>query len=245
MKKTLIALAAAGAVAAGAAVAYTDAERSDLRAEIRAYLLDNPEVIMEAVEVLREREAAAAEAARAGAMGRLDSEINNDGYSLVAGNPDGDITLVEFVDYRCGYCKRAHEVVRDVVAADGNIRYVIKEFPILGPDSLVASKAALAAGMQSSSGDYYGFHDALMTHSGQLNKSIVLSLAGRAGLNVAQLQTDMESDEISGMIQRTYALARELDINGTPAFVVGGELAPGFIPKDQLLRMIADARAEG
>ncbi|MEC9433501.1 MAG: DsbA family protein [Pseudomonadota bacterium] len=218
-------------------------DRAALRAEIRAYLLDNPEVIMEAIQVLEERRRDAAESEGRDLIARNAAAIFDDGYSHVAGNPQGDVTVVEFLDYNCGYCKKAHDDVRKLVETDPGLRYVVKEFPILGPSSVTAARAALAARAQDDGKRYMAFNDALMNHRGGLSDEDVWALAGEAGLDIAQLKTDAEDEDIRRAIEATYSLAKVLKIEGTPTFVIGDTIVRGYVPLDRLRETVADTRA--
>jgi len=149
----------------------TDAERADFRAEVRAYLLENPEVIMEAVSILQAREQEAAANADAQLAVTYADELFNDPNSYVGGNPDGDITIVEFVDYRCGYCKKAFPEVSALVAGDGNIRYIVKEFPILGEASMMASQFAIAVKLVAGDDAYHDVHNTLMEFDGNITET--------------------------------------------------------------------------
>lgn len=237
-------IAAAAFAAPVGAQEFSADQKAAIDAQIRDYLLRNPEIIIEAMQVLesrRERD----EAAEDGALiSRLGDELYDDGYSFVAGNPDGDVTLVEFSDYRCGYCKKAHGAVKALVDADRNVRLVIKEFPILGPESTFAARAAMAAQRQGDD-KYLAFNDAMMTWQGGLNEATVISLAEEAGLDADRLRDDMNDPKIAENIQQTYALARQLKINGTPGFIVGGRIIRGYIPYDQLRELVDEAREQG
>ncbi|MDF2232533.1 DsbA family protein [Albimonas sp. CAU 1670] len=246
------ALATAGllahAPAASAQTALSEAMQLDpegravLRSEIRKYLLEHPEVIMEAVKVLEDRRAEAEATEARDLVADNAAEIFQDGYSHVAGNPDGDVTVVEFIDYNCGYCKKAHADVRELVESDPNLRYVVKEFPILGPSSMTAAKAALASRAQQGGRLYMAFNDALMGHRGALSDEQVWSIAEDVGLDVAALKAEAETPEIKSQIDRTYALAKKLDIQGTPTFVIGDELVRGYAPIDHMRDVVAAAR---
>lgn len=245
LRRLLPALLIAG-VAAGAAPAadlsLDPEDRALLRAEIRKYLLEHPEVIMEAVKVLEDRRTAAEAAADGDLVSQNADAIFRDGYSHVAGNPDGDLTVVEFIDYNCGYCKKAHDEVRQLVASDPGIRYVVKEFPILGPSSVTAARAALAALRQDDGARYMAFNDALMSHRGGLSDEQVWRIAEDAGLDVDRLKSDAADPEIAANIEKTYDLAKKLQINGTPTFVVGDELVRGYVPLDAMRETVAKAR---
>ncbi len=210
---------------------------------IRSYLLTNPGVIIEAVSVYEAQQKAAAAAADTDLITSNHEEIFNDGFSIVRGNPDGDITLVEFSDYNCGFCKKAHGEVEKFVKADGNIRLVIKELPILGQASVLAARAALASSKQDDGKMYPAFNDALITHRGSHTEATIMALATEVGLNVEQLKTDMESQDISDKINKTYSLAQKLRINGTPAFIIGDEVVRGFVPADRLKGLAEAARS--
>lgn len=222
---------------------FTAEESEAIGAEVRRYILDHPEVIIEAMRVLEERRRLADEDRRRQVLARLSDEIRDDGYSFVGGNPDGDITMVEFSDYRCGYCKRAHSHVRSVLKNDPNIRFIIKEFPILGPDSVTAAKAAMAALEQQDGALYLEFNDALMTHGGPLNETTILKIAERVGLDVDELSEQMDDPELQKRIDRTHALAEQLGISGTPSFIIGDQVVPGFIESPAMAQIIAQQRA--
>lgn len=257
LRRTAAALAVALGLAAPPALAQDTAtplsapgasmdpeERALLRSEIRGYLLEHPEVIMEAIEVLERRRRAAENEAEADLVARLAPELFDDGYSFVAGNPDGDVTVVEFIDYQCGFCKRAHPEVRTLIESDPGLRYVVKEFPILGPASRTAAEAALAAMRQDDGRRYLAFNDALMAHDGQLDGDAVWQIADEVGLDVDRLRRDAASDEVASMIDRTYSLARALRIEGTPTFVIGDRLVRGYVPLDRMRATVAEVRAE-
>lgn len=217
--------------------AGTDAGGFERR--VRTYLMGHPEVILEAVESLRRRdEALQAERQRAAVRANR-AAIIDAGPLPVAGNPAGDVTVVEFFDYRCPYCRQAFTEVKAMLAADGKVRFVPKEFPVLGPESLVASRAAIAAAMQ---GKYLAFHEALMTRPGDLDEAAVMDAARAVGLDPARLRQDMGGPGVSALISETQALARRLFINGTPAFVIGDELIPGYAGAADLRAAVARAR---
>jgi protein-disulfide isomerase len=157
----------------------------------------------------------------------------------VLGNRNGDVTVVEFFDYRCPYCKRAAPVLDEVIKADGRVRRVMKEFPILGPDSVIASRAALAARAQ---GKYEELHRALIGARGQLDESAVMAAAKGVGLDLDRLRRDMRSTEIDGIIRRNRELAESLEITGTPAFVIGDAFLPGAADAATFRSLIQKAR---
>ena len=220
----------------------TDAERAQFRAEVRAYLLSNPEVIMEAVELLQQREAEATAQADESLVADNADEIFNDGYSVAGGNPDGDITVVEFMDYRCGYCKRAFEEVEKLVGGDGNIRFIVKEFPILGEQSVLASRYAVATKQVAGMDSYKEIHDALMSLNGDVTLPALRRLAETFDLDSAAIEAQMDSPEVTAEITKTRELAQKLKITGTPTFVVGDELLRGYLPYDAMKDIVAEKR---
>lgn len=205
---------------------------------VREYLLRNPEVILDAMENLeKKREAEARLGAKAAIASRRD-EILNDPDSPVGGNATGDVTIVEFFDYRCPYCKQVVAPLAQLLKDDAKLRFVYKELPILGPDSVVAARAALAARKQNK---YHDMHRALMA-TRALDEASILKIAGEQGLDVARLKSDMASAEIQRMLDRNLQLARALNINGTPAFVVGDIVVPGAVDLPTLKSLVTEAR---
>ena len=219
----------------------TAIERQILRDEIRAYLLENPEVIMEAIQVLEARRKAQEEADDAALVAANRGQLLDDGYSWVWGNPEGDVTVVEFSDYRCPYCKKAHPEVRALIAEDPNIRYVLKEFPILGTDSIAAARLALAAAEMDPE-RFADLNDALMRFPGQLTEEIAWRIAEDEGWDVEALRKRAADSEIEARIRDTYRLARALGINGTPGFVIGDRIIRGLVSKEELAQAVAEAR---
>ncbi|MEP3786422.1 DsbA family protein [Ascidiaceihabitans sp.] len=217
-------------------------ERSIFRQEVRSYLMDNPEVIMEAVNVLEQRQQQAQVQADLSMVTDNADEIFNDGFSYVGGNPDGDITLVEFLDYRCGYCKRAHGEVAKLLETDGNIRLIVKEFPILGDQSVLASRFAVATKQIAGGESYKALNDALMTVNGDVSLPMLRRLGTTLGLNTAAIEAQMDSADVTQEITRTRALAQKLRITGTPTFVVHDEMLRGYLPYDQMMEMIKEKR---
>jgi len=221
----------------------TDAERAQFRAEVRAYLMDNPEVIMEAVALLQNREAEAQARADDNLVSDNAAAIFDDGYSWVGGNPDGDITLVEFLDYRCGYCKRAHGEVAKLLETDGNIRLIVKELPILGDQSVLASRFAIATKQIAGDDSYKAVNDALMAYNGDVTLPALRRLASTFGLDMDAIEVRMDSDEVTMEIAQTRALAQQLSISGTPTFVMHDELLRGYLPFDQMMALVDEKRS--
>ncbi|MCF8470760.1 MAG: DsbA family protein [Parvibaculum sp.] len=206
---------------------------------VHDYILENPEVLIEAMHALDKKQQAADLAATQAVIERNHKAIYNNPDDFVAGNPKGDVTIVEFFDYQCGYCKRSFEPLMEFVKGDGNVRLVLKEFPILGPVSLEASKAAIAAKKQ---GLYFEMHKALFSHKGQIDSQAILEIAETIGLDIKKLKTDMADPAIADAVSRQYNLAETLKIDGTPAFIAGGEVYPGVADHDRLEAMVKVAR---
>ncbi|MFZ5963866.1 DsbA family protein [Thalassococcus sp. BH17M4-6] len=223
--------------------AMTDAERSAFGDAVRDYLMANPEVIIEAVNALEERQAAEQAAADESLVSDNAQAIFEDGMSWVGGNPDGDITVVEFLDYRCGYCRRASDEVEELIASDGNIRFIVKEFPILGEASLRSSQFAIATRMVAGDDAYKAAHDALIALTGDVSDPVLRRLADTLGVDADAVMEKMDSDEVQQVIAETRALAQTLKINGTPTFVMGEELVRGYVPLDTMQEIVAAERS--
>jgi protein-disulfide isomerase len=219
------------------------AERAALRAEMRAYLMENPEVILEAIQVLEQRQASAEASADADLIAAHARALFQDDQSWVGGNPDGDITMVEFMDYRCGYCRKAAPEVESLLKSDGNIRLIIKEFPILGDASLQTSRFAIATLQLAGDEAYAQVHDALIAYKGDVNDTTLRRIGEELGLDADAIIARMDTPEVNDVIAANHALARALNISGTPSFVVGDEMLRGFLPADQMALLIADIRA--
>lgn len=241
MRATLAAAALAVALPAGAqdATGLSDAEFGE---RVRAYLLENPEVLMEALGVLEEREAAAQAEADTALVEQNAEALFQDGYSWQGGNPDGDLTIVKFNDYRCGFCRRAYPVVNDLLDADGNIRFVVKEFPILGDQSVLSSRFAIAVRRLHGADAYAEAHDALMTFRGDVTMPALERIAGDLGLDAGPIVAEMNSDAVTEEIAEVRALAQRLQITGTPTFVVGDQMLRGFLPLEDMEAVVAEVR---
>ncbi|MCF6432562.1 DsbA family protein [Leisingera sp. MMG026] len=220
----------------------SEAEREAFGEQIRAYLLENPELILEAVDLLEQRQQQA-EAVRDDTLVTDNlAELQNDGYSWVGGNPDGDITLVEFMDYRCGYCRRAAPEVEKLVKGDGNIRLVIKEFPILGEASVLSSRFAVATKLVAGNDAYKQVHDALIEFGSEPNEVALRRIADGLSLDGDAIFAKMDSEEVTAVLRQTRALAQKMAISGTPTFVLGNELLRGYLPADQMEIIVAEIR---
>ncbi|WP_238367851.1 DsbA family protein [Mesobacterium pallidum] len=200
---------------------------------------ENPEIVMEAVAILEQRQAQAQAHDQVQVLQNQRELIERDPNAPVLGNPDGDVTVVEFFDYNCPYCRRVKPEVRALIDEDPNIRLVYREWPILGDGSVFAAKAALAARKQ---GKYEEFHWAMMGLQGRAEEASVLRVAEDIGLDVDQLRADMDAPEVEEHIATSMRLTQALGFNGTPSFVIGDALVPGFVEKARLAELVEDAR---
>jgi protein-disulfide isomerase len=235
---------AAAAATAGAPANFTPEQKQAIEQIIKSYLVSNPEVFLEAQTALETKmEKEQAEKLKS-AIADNAREIYRDPNAAVAGNPNGDITVVEFFDYNCGYCKRGlHDVVK-LVETDPKVRVVFKELPILSKGSEEASRVALAAGKQ---GKYWDMHKAMLETKGQMNEAAALQIATKLGLDIPKLKQDMASPEIEAEIKKSEALAKKMGVNGTPHFLIGDRAVPGA-PEDlydQLENHVTELRKSG
>jgi protein-disulfide isomerase len=219
--------------------------RGQVEQIVRDYLLDHPELLVEVMSKLDEKEDAARQTAAKEAIAKNRAQLNNDGYSYVAGNPTGDVTVIEFFDYNCGYCKRVRPALVQLLEEDKNVRLVLKEFPVLHdrqPGSMVAARAATAAVAQGEK--YWTFHNGMLSHEGVVTEEVVYELAGKAGLDLERLKRDMEDPSIKQRIDQNHKMAEDMSIDGTPSFIIGDAFVPGAIDLDELKRLVAAARAK-
>ncbi|MEE8394118.1 MAG: DsbA family protein [Rhodospirillales bacterium] len=220
---------------------FSPSQKQAIEKIMRDYLARNPEVLIEAVRKLEDRlEAASNEQARNALFTKRD-ELENDPDTPLGGNPKGDVTIVEFFDYRCGFCKKVFPSVMKLIKEDGNIRFVMKEFPILGSQSLFASRAALAA-WKLDKDKYMTFHSNMMKSKGALTGNKVMKIAADSGLDVEKVVKGMSAGWIGKAIEKNRALAGSLNISGTPAFVIGEQLVPGAIDMDTMKQLVSKAR---
>lgn len=218
---------------------FNDAEQEEIGDLIHAYLLENPEVIFEAVAVHEKRQQDAQDAAARDALSSMSEMLFNDPLTPLGGNPDGDVSIVEFFDYNCPYCKRSHDTVVGLLEEDGDIRYLFKQFPILGESSVFAARAALAANAQ---GKYTEMHDALMSEQGRLTEARIIEIAAGLGLDMEQLSEDMDGDDVNSILAANSEAATRLGITGTPAFIIGDEIVRGVVPEETIHEMVANIR---
>ena len=233
------ALVAAAPTLGSAAPDLAPAQREAIEGVIHDYLLRNPDVLLEALRAAEEKLNHDADIKAAKVLNDRESEIFEDHATPVAGNPRGDVTIVEFFDYRCPYSKQVLPSLQALLREDHNLRFLYKELPVLGPQSVTAAHAALAAQRQ---GKYEAFHNAMMATKGQITDDTVYKIAGSVGLDVERLKQDMSAPEIEQALKANLALADALNIHGTPGFIIGKHIVPGAVDLDALRNMIADAR---
>lgn len=208
---------------------------------ISQYLKEHPGEVLDALKAAQVQAEQQQQAQAVQALEDRKDEIFNNPSDPVLGSADADVTVVEFFDYRCPYCKRVSDSLTELVKGDPKVRVVYKEFPILGPESVIAAKVALAAHRQ---GKYHEVHAALMAHKGAFDKAALLEVAANVGADAARLATDMEDPAIHGQLQAIDALAASLDITGTPGFLFGNQLVPGAISLDDMKKLVSEARAK-
>jgi protein-disulfide isomerase len=242
----LLAAVSAGTVAtmplaASAQEPSAVSDKADVEKIVREYILKNPEIVAEAIRLLQEKKKRAETAADRRVLADNRAELTDDPTSPVGGNANGDVTVVEFFDYRCGVCKRIHPIVDQLVKSDPNIRRVYKEWPILGPQSVLAARAAIASRKQ---GKYLPFHKVMMEANSAFSEGAIMAMAKSVGIDTARLRRDMGSPETDAVIRKNYALAEKLKLNGTPSFVIGDTLLRGGRDLESLRAIVAEARAK-
>ncbi|MBV8166567.1 MAG: DsbA family protein [Alphaproteobacteria bacterium] len=226
-------------LAAQPGMSMAGGDKAALGKSIREYLMANPEVLVEAMQELEKKQDSQRDAVAQKGVQDNQAELYRDPDSPVGGNPGGDVTIVEFNDYQCPYCKRAYQAMKSVTGSDGKVRIVYKDLPILGDASRIAAQAALASIKQ---GKHGALHNALMEFGGKLDRDKILEIAVGVGVDRAQLEKDMEDPRIKEIIERNLSLASSLGVRGTPAFVIGKQFVPGAVDAAALKQLIADAR---
>ncbi len=221
---------------------FTPEQKTEMQEIIRSYLLANPDLLREMATNLEAKDKQAEEDMRTKAMSTLGPEIFKTAADPSIGNPKGDVTIVEFMDYNCGWCKKSMSEVTTLLKADDKLRVVFKEFPIFGEHSEYAARAALAAAKQNK---YWELHQAMFSHEGQVTTDIVNQLAEGLGLDMAKLKTDIGSKEIGERIAANMQLGKQLAINGTPAFIIDDQVHGGYLPLDGMVAAIAEVRLKG
>lgn len=245
LMKALPALLLTAALPSSGWADMTAEEREDFREEVRDYLLEHPEILTEMVGILETRKADAAETTDRQLVADHRDALFADGFSYVGGAPDGDVTVVEFLDYQCGYCRRAHPELAELLETDGNIRFIVKELPILGPGSELAARAAVATLIAEGPEAYARLNDTLLRSEGPINDASLDRTLKSVGLDPAKVRAGMEDPEVARRLAETRALAAALDIQGTPAFVFEDRMLRGAAPTAAMEALIAEARAGG
>ncbi len=231
------------AAAAAQTSTFSDAQRDEIRRIVKEYLIANPEVLQEAVGELEKRQAKADAERSKAAVAQHRDELLQSSRQVTLGNPQGDVTLVEFFDYNCGYCKRALGDMMELLKSDPKLKVVLKEFPVLGPGSIEAAQVAVAMRMQDKSGKkYLDFHQKLLTGRGQADKARALAAAKDAGADMARLEKDLKDPEVSATLEEGMKLAEALGVSGTPSYVVGDAMVPGAVGLKALQEHIQNAR---
>lgn len=244
-------LALAFALSLGAAVPaaafdiskMSEAEKEAFGQAVRDYLMANPEVLVESINVLEERRLADESKNDRLLVETFKADLFEDGYSWIGGNPEGSLTVVEFIDYRCSVCRSVYAQVEDVVKADGDIRIIYKEFPILGEQSDLASRFAIAVKQIAGDEAYKKVHDALMTMRGNVTLESLSALAAETGVDAQAIIARMNTEEVTTVIRQNHQLAEKMRIAGTPTFVVGPEMLRGAPPQG-LEAVVAEIRKQ-
>lgn len=221
---------------------FTDAQKKDIGEIVRQYLMENPEVLLDVSKALEARQQQLESEQRVSVLQSNAKQIFHAPADYVAGNPKGDVTMVEFFDYNCGWCKKGFPEVMSLLDKDPNLRFVLKEFPIFGGDSDYAAMAAIAAKKQNK---YWDLHKALFAHEGKVTKQVVDEVAAKLGIDMARLKKDMADPAVAQELADNHQLAQQLAINGTPGFVIDDKVSPGYLPADGLAQMIDQVRKDG
>lgn len=222
---------------------FTADQREALHAEIRAYLLANPEIVMEMVKILEQKQQVAAATDDKALVAANAAAIFDDGFSWVGGNPDGKLTIVEFLDYQCGYCRKAQPEILALLEDNDDVRLIVKEMPILGPGSDLAARAAVATMVAEGPEAYARLHEQLMTMKGEITDASLDRAFSKAGVDADKARAAMEDPEVTRRIDATHALAETLGIAGTPTFVVADTMVRGYVPRAQIEGLLDQARA--
>ncbi|MDE1567196.1 DsbA family protein [Aquabacter sp. P-9] len=228
---------------AAPAAAFTDAEKAEMGPIIRDYLIKNPEVLQEAIMELEKRQAANEAKDRVQAVTQMKDLIFNSPRGVVVGNPKGDVTLVEFFDYNCGYCRKALTDIEQLIKADPKLKVVLREFPVLGQGSVEAAQVAVAVRMVAPD-KYMAFHHALLSGRGQADRAKAIAAAKEVGIDTALIQKQATSPELNATLDESMKIAQALGLNGTPSFVVGNDVVIGAVGYDKLKDAVDQARKQ-
>jgi protein-disulfide isomerase len=236
-------LLAAPAAAPAHAQSFNESQRGEIERIVREYLLSHPELLQDVMNELDKRQALAEAEKHRANVKEHGAAIFSSPRQVTLGNPQGDVTIVEFFDYNCGYCKRAMADMLDLIKNDGKLKFVLKEFPVLGEGSVQAAQVAAAVRMQDKTGKkYLEFHQKLLGGRGPADKAHALAVAKEIGLDMARIEKDMASDEAKATIEENLKLADALGLNGTPSYVVGGDVVIGAVGLNTLKEKVNSAR---
>jgi protein-disulfide isomerase len=222
---------------------FSDGQRGEIEKIVKDFLIAHPEVLQDALAELDKRQAAAETEKHKAAVKNHSQALFDSARQVTLGNPQGDVTMVEFFDYNCGYCKRALSDMLDLMKGDPKLRVVLKEFPVLGQGSVEAAQIAVAVRMQDKTGKkYLDFHQKLLGGRGQADRARALAVAKEVGLDMARLEKDAASDEVKATIEESMKLAEALGLNGTPSYVVGSDVVVGAVGLPALKEKVETAR---
>ena len=240
---TAAALCLAVAAAPARAQSFSEPQRGEIERIVKEYLIAHPEVLQEVMAELEKRQSAAEVEKQTAGVKQHKEVLFNSAHQVTLGNPQGDVTMVEFFDYNCGYCKRALSDMLDLIKADPKLKVVLKEYPVLGPGSLEAAKVAVAARMQDASGKkYLDFHRRLLGSRGPADKAHALAAAKDAGFDMARREKDMASAEVRETLKETMKVADAIGLNGTPSYIIGSDVVIGAQGYDVLKEKVDAAR---
>ncbi|MFL6805191.1 MAG: DsbA family protein [Xanthobacteraceae bacterium] len=234
-----------GAALPAAGQGFSDAQRGEIERIIRNYLMQNPEILQEVMTELEKKQQVVDAEKNKTAVKDNAQLLFSSSHQVTLGNLQGDVTLVEFFDYNCGYCKRALSDVRAMVKADPKLRVVLKDFPVLGPDSVEASRVALAVKNQLQGDKLFDYHVKVLESRGRVNGERAIAVAKEMGVDVARLQKDMDAADIRSALQENVSLGDKLGLSGTPAFIIGDEVVAGAVGLEPLRQVVAGVRRCG
>jgi protein-disulfide isomerase len=240
----LAVLIALPAAAPARAQSFTADQRGEIERIVKDYLLSHPELLQEVMSELEKRQALAEAEKHRDAVKQYSEVIFSSPRQVTLGNAQGDVAVVEFFDYNCGYCKRAMSDMLELMKNDGKLKFVLKEFPVLGEGSVQAAQVAAAVRMQDKTGGkkYLEFHQKLLGGRGQADKARALAVAKEVGFDVARIEKDMAGDEVKAQLEESFKLAEALGLNGTPSYVVGNDVVVGAVGLNTLKEKVNAAR---
>ena len=225
------------------AAEFSAPQKTEIEKIVRDYIVSHPEILQEAMAELEKRQAAGDAEKHQAAVKSNAQAIFSSPRQVNLGNPQGDVTFVEFFDYNCGYCKRAMMDMFALMKEDPKLKVVLKEFPVLGPGSVEAAQVAIAVNMQDKTGKkYQQFHEKLMGGRGQADKAHALAVAKEIGMNMAQIEKDFGGPEVKATLQESFKLAEQLGMNGTPSYVIGNNVIVGAVGLEALREKVNTAR---